>query len=79
MPKVLVVPVEDGFAVKLEDVDDAVSVHATEEDALEAGRAAARTEEADLVVLDEAGSLRWEEAFGRDAGAPASDEPAAGP
>lgn len=79
MPKVLVVPVEDGFAVKLEDVVDAVSVHATEQDALEAGRAAARTEEADLVVLDESGSLRWEEPFGEESGGNPSDEPAAGP
>jgi hypothetical protein len=80
MPRnVLVVPVDDGFAVKIEDDEDAVSIHPSEREALEAGRAAAQTEQGDLLVLDDAGTVRWTERREEEPPPPPQDEPAAGP
>jgi hypothetical protein len=76
---VLVVPVEGGWAVKVEDQVDEAMVHATREEAMEAGRARARTEEADLMVLDETGAVEERETYGEEGPEPDVEDPVAGP
>jgi hypothetical protein len=76
---VLVVPVEEGWVVKVEDQVDEAMVHATREEAIEAGRARARTEEADLMILDQTGGIERTEAYREGGPEPGVEDPVAGP
>jgi hypothetical protein len=76
---VLVVPVDGGWVVKVEDQVDEAMVHATREEAIEAGRARARTEEADLMILDQTGEIERTEPFEEGGPGPGVDDPVAGP
>jgi hypothetical protein len=76
---VLVVPVEGGWVVKVEDQVDDAMVHATRDEAIEAGRARARTEEADLMILDETGEIERTEEYEEGGPEPGVEDPVAGP
>lgn len=61
-----VVPHERGWAVKGAGSERATSVHRTQAEAIEAGRAAAKTRHTELLVHGRDGRIRHRDGFGRD-------------
>jgi len=57
---------EDGWAVKKEGNDRASSVHPTQQQAVDAGRDAAKTERSELVIHGRDGRIRDKDSYGND-------------
>lgn len=64
-----VVPTEEGWTVTLEGETEPMSRHDGEDAAIEAGRAAARSEQSDLVIHGHDGEVRERDSYRTEAGA----------
>ena len=61
-----VVPHDDGWAVEREGAKRVSSVHATQADAEQAGRATARNEETEFLLHGRNGRIRERDSYGND-------------
>lgn len=61
-----VVPHENGWAVKGEGNSKATSVHATKEEAIEAGRQIAIHQKSELLIHNEDGQIHERNTYGED-------------
>jgi hypothetical protein len=61
-----VVPRNDGWIIRKEGASRATSVHETQRDAVEAGRAIARNQSSELVIHGRDGRIRDRDSYGSD-------------
>ena len=61
-----VVPHQDGWAVKPEDGRRASSIHETQREAIERGRAISQSQNSELFIHGRDGRIRERDTYGRD-------------